>query len=341
LIDKMKVFLLLCFLSAYLNCEAGRRNAPVYYENPVVQATTPDPSVIRDDDGSFYLYATGKGYPIYRSMDMIHWEMVGRVFNDENYPPHIRNNRKATLWAPEIRKINQKYVLFYTMWFGDVWLSAIGYATADSPTGPFVDRGILIDSKPINVSQSIDQFYYEDRGKSYLFWGSFRDIYAIELSISKDVTIAIKPETKTKVAGTAFEGTNIWKRGKYYYMFASVGNFAGGAKSTYRTVVARSKKVLGPYVNKKGVSVLDNGFEEILHRSDKFTGPGHNAGLIEDDAGQTWMFYHAYQLSNLGLKRQGMLDKVEWDKDGWPYIADEIPSVRAEVPIIKAVAKKK
>ncbi len=336
----MKLFLLICSFLFCLNCEAAKRSTPVYYENPVLPATTPDPSVIRVDDGTFYLYATGKGYPIYKSTDMIHWEFVGRVFNDENYPPLVRNNRKATLWAPEIRKINQKYVLFYTLWFGKVWLSAIGYATADSPTGPFVDRGILIDSKPINVSQSIDQFYFEDRGKSYLFWGSHRNIYAIELSITKDVTITIKPETKVKIAGTAFEGTNIWKRGGYYYMFASVGNYAGGAKSTYRTVVARSKKLLGPYVNKQGVSVLDNGFEEILRRSDKFTGPGHNAGIIKDDAGQTWMFYHAYQMSNLALKRQGMLDKIEWDKAGWPYIVNQIPSERAEAPIIKVKKRK-
>ena len=321
----------LCMLLA--SC-SGKKVEPVYNKNPVVRAEAPDPSVIRAEDGTFYLYATGGNYSIYKSVDMVNWEKVGEVFNDETFPKEVRNNRKATLWAPEIRLINNKYVIFYTMWFGTEWLSAIGYAVADTPTGPFTDKGILIDSKPINVEQSIDQFYYEDNGKAYLFWGSFRNIYAVELDVTETVDIAIKPETMIQIGGTAYEGSNIWKRGDYYYMFASIGNFAGGAKSTYRTVVARSKNVLGPYVDKKGVSMLDNGYELILDKDDKFTGPGHNAGIVEDDAGQTWMYYHAYELSNLGLRRQSMLDRVLWDDEEWPYIETGTPSDSALVPIV-------
>ena len=306
-----------------------------YYKNPVVRAEAPDPSVIRDKDGNFYLYATGGNYSIYKSCNMVDWHKVGEVFNEETFPKEVRNERKATLWAPEIRYIKDKYVIFYTMWFGNVWLSAIGYAVSDTPIGPFVDKGILIDSKPINVEQSIDQYYYEDNGTAYLFWGSFRNIYAVELDVTDDVNISIKPETMIQIGGTAYEGSNIWKRGDYYYMFASIGNFAGGAKSTYRTVVARSENVLGPYVDKKGVSMLDNGFELLLDKNNKFTGPGHNAGIIEDDAGQTWMFYHAYQLENLSLRRQTMLDRVLWDEEGWPYIENSVPSDSAVVPIVK------
>lgn len=322
--------ILLCTLFA-----ACQQKEPTYYKNPIVRAEAPDPSVIRAADGTFYLYATGGNYSIYKSTDMINWQKTGEVFNQETYPKEVRNNRRATLWAPEIRYIKDKYVIFYTMWFGTEWLSAIGYAVADSPTGPFTDKGILIDSKPINVEQSIDQFYYEDGGKAYLFWGSFRNIYAVELDVTADVNISIKPETMIQIGGTAYEGSNIWKRGDYYYLFASIGNFAGGAKSTYRTVVARSKNVLGPYVDKKGVSMLDNGYELILDKDDKFTGPGHNAGIVEDDAGQTWMYYHAYQLSNLGLRRQSMLDKVLWDEEGWPYIESGTPSDSAIAPIVK------
>ncbi|MBR4757155.1 MAG: family 43 glycosylhydrolase [Bacteroidales bacterium] len=325
---------LLCLVSSSCRKTSGE---PVFYENPVVRATAPDPSVIRAEDGTFYLYATGQGYSIFRSNNMVDWVKVGKVFSDENYPSLVRNNRKASLWAPEIRKIKDKYVLFYTLWFGTEWLSAIGYATADGPDGPFKDQGILIDSREVDVEQSIDQFYFEDKGKSYLFWGSFRNIYAVELNVTDDVVITPDLDTKVQVAGNAFEGTNIFKRGRYYYFFASTGDYSGGEKSTYRTVVARSKNVLGPYVDRNGVSVMDNGFEEVLDRNGKFSGPGHNAGLVVDDAGQTWMYYHAYQLSNLRLQRQGMLDKVEWTRDGWPYIAGGKPSARAEAPVVKDI----
>lgn len=325
---------LLCLASSSCRKTSGE---PAFYENPVVHATAPDPSVIRAEDGTFYMYATGQGYSIFRSNNMVDWVKVGKVFSDETYPALVRNNRRASLWAPEIRKIKGKYVLFYTLWFGQEWLSAIGYATADGPDGPFTDNGILIDSREVDVEQSIDQFYFEDKGKSYLFWGSFRNIYAVELKVSDNVVITPDLDTKVQVAGNAFEGTNIFKRGKYYYFFASTGDYSGGEKSTYRTVVARSRNVLGPYVDRNGVSIMDNGFEEVLDRNEQFSGPGHNAGLVVDDAGQTWMYYHAYQLSNLKLQRQGMLDKVEWTRDGWPYIEGGKPSLKSEAPVVKDI----
>ena len=226
-------------------------------------------------------------------------------------------------------------MLFYSLWFGDVKYSVIGYATADRPEGPFTDRGVLIDSQQIGVEQSIDQYYYEENGKSYLFWGSFRNIYVLELDVTDDARIAPKPETKRLFAGTAFEGTNIYKRDGWYYFFASTGDFAGGAESTYQTVVARSRNLLGPYVDRQGRTTLDNGCEVILRRNDKFAGPGHNAGLIEDAEGRTWMFYHAYDCSCPEQGRLGMLDEVCWDDEGWPCIGNGSPSLHATAPSVE------
>lgn len=43
------------------------------YKNPVVNYSLPDPSVIRAEDGYFYLYATEdiRNLPIHRSKDLI------------------------------------------------------------------------------------------------------------------------------------------------------------------------------------------------------------------------------------------------------------------------------
>ena len=106
----------------------------------MVTADAPDPSVIRAGDGKYYLYATGHGYSIFRSDDLVSWKRIGPVFTDETWPSAIRNGRRGDLWAPEIRRIDDKYVLFYTLWFGDVKYSVIGYAVADNPQGPFVDK---------------------------------------------------------------------------------------------------------------------------------------------------------------------------------------------------------
>ena len=54
-----------------------------------------------------------------------------------------------------------------------------------------------------------------------------------------------------------------------------------------------------------------------------------------DDEGNTWMLYHAFELTNLGAQRQVLLDKVLWDEEGWPYVKDLHPSYGAYPPVIK------
>ena len=174
---------------------AAKKSGTATYSNPVIAADAPDPSVIRAEDGRWYLYATGRGYSIFRSDDLVAWERVGTAFTDETWPAAVRNGRRGDLWAPEIRRIGDKYVLFYTLWFGDVKYSVIGYAVSDAPEGPFTDRGVLVDSQQIGVEQSIDQYYYEEEGKAYLFWGSFRNLYVMELDVRDDATIASSAPT--------------------------------------------------------------------------------------------------------------------------------------------------
>ncbi len=50
-------------------------------------------------------------------------------------------------------------------------------------------------------------------------------------------------------------------------------------------------------------------------------GPGHNSIIVQDDAGTDWMIYHSYVKENGEVGgRLGMLDRVLWTEDGWPYI---------------------
>lgn len=298
------------------------------YHNPVINYSLPDPSVIKGEDGYFYLYATEniRNLPIHRSKDLVEWEYVGTAFTNDTRPDF---EPKGGLWAPDINKIGDKYVLYYSMsvWGGE-WTCGIGCATADKPEGPFKDHGKMFRSNEINVQNSIDPFYMEDGGKKYLFWGSFRGIYGIELS---DDGLSIKKGAKLRqVAGTAYEGTYIHKKDGYYYFFASIGTCCEGLKSTYTTVVGRSKKLFGPYVDKSGKKMLDNHHEVLIHKNDAFVGTGHNSEIVTDKAGNDWMFYHAVSTKNPG-GRVLMMDKVNW-KDGWPSVAGNSPSIEAERP---------
>lgn len=298
------------------------------YSNPVIDYSLPDPSIIKGEDGYFYLYATEdiRNLPIHRSKDLVNWEFLGTAFTDENRPDFEPN---GGIWAPDINKIGDKYVLYYSMsvW-GSEWTCGIGCAVSDRPEGPFKDCGMMFRSNGIKVQNSIDPFYIEDNGHKYLFWGSFRGIYAIELS--EDGLSLKSGSSPVQIAGTAYEGTYIHKRGGYYYMFASIGSCCEGLKSTYTTVVGRSTSLFGPYLDKKGQSMMDNHHEILIHKNDSFVGTGHNSEIVSDNAGTDWLFYHAVSVANPD-GRVLMLDKIDWI-DGWPSVEGNSPSVKSEKP---------
>ncbi|NLI99976.1 MAG: family 43 glycosylhydrolase [Bacteroidales bacterium] len=302
---------------------------PTVYRNPVIDYSLPDPTIVRADDGYFYLYATEdiRNLPIHRSRDLVNWEYVGTAFTDATRPTFEPN---GGLWAPDINIINGRYVLYYSMsvWGGE-WTCGIGVATADKPEGPFTDHGKMFRSNEIGVQNSIDPFYIEEEGTKHLFWGSFRGIYTIELS---DDGLSVKPGAeKEQIAGTAYEGVYIHKRNDYYYLFASIGSCCEGLNSTYTTVVGRSSSLFGPYADKRGRPMMENYHEVLIQRNQKFVGTGHNSEIVQDVKGQDWIFYHAVSVDH-PKGRVLMMDQVKWQND-WPHVEGGTPSLEAQKPI--------
>lgn len=313
------------------------------YTNPVITfSSVADPTVIRTDEG-FYLYATQTNsywIPIYFSKDLVNWEFKRSAFRKATRPTEDVLPGGGAFWAPEIRYINGKYVLYFS-WakWGDGSISYTAVATSDSPVGDFLNAKPLLITDDFG-SNCIDQFYYEEDGKKYMFVGSFNGIYVTELTddgLSVKRGADGKPVLKKQVCGRAFEGTNIYKKGKYYYLFASINNCCpnNGMDSKYKVVVGRSENLLGPYVDRKGKDMLDNSWVLVLEGDgETFFGPGHNSIIIPDDAGTDWMIYHSYVKENGTVGgRLGMLDRIVWSADGWPTIKKCVPSKGDLLPV--------
>jgi arabinan endo-1,5-alpha-L-arabinosidase len=196
---------------------SGRIN----YVNPVIRLDAPDPSVIKGDNNWYYLYATGER--IYRSLDMVRWEYVRNVFDGKPRPSFVDVN---SYWAPCITKQGNLYVLYFALsTWGGVNEAGIGVATASTPEGPFDianGNGKLFVSGEVGVTNSIDPFYIEEGGAKYIIWGSFYGIYGIELN-SDGLTVK-NFGNKFQLAGSYFEASYMYKRGGYYYLFASIGS---------------------------------------------------------------------------------------------------------------------
>lgn len=325
-----------------------KQGSEVFLTNPIITGSYADPTVIRVGN-ELYVYVTSGRVRGYRSTDMINWSRIGgnvsEVFTER--PDFTDDDVSETgMWAPDINYFDGKYVMYYSIskWGGGA-TCGIGVGVSDNPEGPFLPPagnpdGKLFVSGEIGVHNSIDPCFYEENGKRYLFWGSFYGIYMTELTADG---MAVKNlAEKTKIAGNSFEATYIHKRGNYYYLFASVGACCEGMNSSYKVVVGRSEKLDGPYLSKTGVDMKNydawnpSNYQPIVIRGDEmFGGPGHNSRIITDDNGVDWMLYHSY-VANSSNQRSLMLDKVEWDTDGWPVVGNGTPSYSmGGIPVFK------
>jgi len=81
--------------------------------------------------------------------------------------------------------------------------------------------------------------------------------------------------------------------------------------------MGRSRKIEGPYLNKKGESWVDNHYTLFLEGNYDEPGRGHNGFFTENDT--TFIVYHAYTRSAEG-KSLLNIKPVYLDNNGWPTL---------------------
>lgn len=298
------------------------------YTNPVTEEVLPDPTVIKGDDGCFYLISSDervKGLPIMKSSNLVNWTQVGQVFS-VGKRPSLDGRTDGGLWAPDIAKVGNQYVLYYAYYStqGEMFWG-IGAATASSITGPWTNKGKIFIGGEIGVTCSIDPCFYSENGKNYLFWGSYYGIWAIELSA--DGLSVKEGAEKVRVAGVdgyGLEAAMIHKRNGKYYLFVSEGGT--GYKENYKVGAARADNLLGPYVNKAGQNVVGDAVDFFLRAGNGFVSPGHSSEVITDNKGQDWILYHAFVNNEEAKSRRLMLSKLDWTSDGWPTVEGGVPA---------------
>jgi len=304
------------------------------YTNPVyTQSTGADPHIIRYEN-TFYIYVTGG--KLLKSTDMVNWTDLGLVIDKPTW-----GTENANIWAPDIVKIGDTFLLYYSLsTWGDP-NPGVGVAFAKHPEGPWTDHGKLFDSQEIGVNNSIDPtvFIGQDE-KVYMIWGSMRGNYGIELaSDGRSVLngIAYANENKVHLAGydtsigwsgDTYEGQYVIFKDGYYYLFLSSGSCCDGLNSNYHVRVSRSQNPLGPYIDDQDRNML-SGYRGriVVQSSSRMVGPGHNS-IIIDDTGTYWMVYHVYRTDE-GIThngRQVAIDQLVWTEDGWPYIENIMPT---------------
>jgi arabinan endo-1,5-alpha-L-arabinosidase len=333
------------FLSALLSLSLastawsqGPRSLPLSGDYSI----THDPSMARDGK-TYYVFATTSNanegqFPIRCSDDLLNWKHCGFVFN--KIPGWIQNVSPKTrdLWAPDISFFEGKYHLYYAYSLFGTNTSGIALATnltldPKSPKYRWNDEGLVLKSQASDDFNAIDpNLVLDAQGQPWLSFGSFwsgikmrrLDRLTGKLSTTDSETYAIanraipaqpKPaEPGLPADWQAIEAPFIVHHGDYYYLFVSWDLCCRGTRSSYRTMVGRSVKVNGPYVDKSGVPMLKGGGTQLLYPNSRWLGPGGESVLLRPEG--DLLVFHAYDATT--GKPALQISTLTWE-DGWPH----------------------
>jgi arabinan endo-1,5-alpha-L-arabinosidase len=116
----------------------------------------------------------------------------------------------------------------------------------------------------------------------------------------------------------AVEAPFIIRHDDFYYLFVSFDLCCRGTKSNYKTMVARSRSVTGPYVDAQGTPMLDGGGTPLLLGNSRWIGPGGESVLRQKDG--DIIVFHAYDGTTGHAYLQ--ISTIAW-VDDWPKVALE------------------
>src|SRR6478735_2966224 len=110
---------------------------------PVFKENFPDPFVLLHN-GRFIAYSTNDGpnVPMATSTDLVHWAFVTDPATGKRRDalPRLGSWAKTGFtWAPEVLRLGDRFLLYYTASDAKRNAQCIGVAVSGDPQGPFVD----------------------------------------------------------------------------------------------------------------------------------------------------------------------------------------------------------
>jgi beta-xylosidase len=293
------------------------------FRNPVHHGPFADPFVLRHEDW-FYAYGTNEeedaaqAFEVLRSRDLVSWRSLGRSLVGIE-----RTSRDY--WAPEVAYADGRFHLYYSVGVDDTG-HRIRVASADHPTGPFVETGRVLTP---NERFAIDAHpFRDDDGSWYLFYARDRlegDRIGTSLAVDRMVAMdRLAGEPVPVLSASAdwqlyqsgremygqvvdwytLEGPFVVKRLGRYWCFYSGGAWTG---SGYGVSYAVADSPLGPWHEPAEGPALMRTREGAAH------GPGHNS-VITAPNGDDYIVYHAWDPAHTA--RRMCIDRLWWTPDG-------------------------
>jgi beta-xylosidase len=284
------------------------------YRNPVLFSDYSDPDILRAGD-KYYLVASSfhfmPGIPVLESHDLVNWRIVGHVFPKLDIDPRynmVGGNRYGQgAWAPALRFHNGLFYVYFPTPQEGIFMSS-----APSPAGPWTKPVAVIAGRGYEDPCP----FWDDDGNAYLLHGRVGAGPLVLHHMSPDGEKVLddgKVIVDDRKQLPTLEGPKLYRRGRYYYIFAPFGGVGTGSQA-----VLRATSLYGPWESR---TVLTQGSTIV-------NGP-HQGGYVQTQDGHDW-FLHFSQRGGYG--RIDYLEPMQWSDD-WPVIGKPLSGTTAGEPV--------
>ncbi|MDN4478769.1 family 43 glycosylhydrolase [Demequina sp. SYSU T00039] len=284
--------------------------------NPVLQGFNPDPSACRVGEAYYLVTSTFEympGLPIYRSTDLVDWEIVGHVITRMEQGGLGDAATGGGVWAPTLRHRDGVFYCIVTIAMGR---GCVVFSATD-PAGPW-DDGVLIEG-----IEGIDpDLAWDADGTAIVTYsglvtkgedfGTHTGIRQVDVDLA---TGALLSEKRSLWSGSGFmfpEAPHLVERDGWWYLFIA----EGGTERGHGESVARSRDPRGGFVPGPANPFLT---ARSTERPVQNTGHGD---LVETATGEWLMFCLGVRprgavRSFSALGRETFCSRIAW-VDGWP-----------------------
>lgn len=283
----LSILLILCLLlSQIILVNAWQSdNGNGTFNNPVLYADYPDPSMIRVGN-DFYLasstFVNVPGLVILKSQDMVNWEIVGHCISSftDNNAYNMQGDLKYGngCFAPSIA---YKDGTFYVVVTINGENTRIYYAK--DPAGPW-------KYNQLNGSYFDPGLFIEDDGTPYIAYGG---AYQNQIGMVKlNSTLSSVVEQRVIMKYNNVEGSHLIKHNGTYYLFNAV--------PAQKLVCSRASNVWGPYGETTTLCTAGKG--------------GHQGGIVDLADGSYWGYLHQ---DDGAIGRMTRICPITW-QNNWP-----------------------
>lgn len=306
-IKKVMIFIML-FVCSFSNGQ----DAPKNFQNPILPGFNPDPSICRVGE-DYYMVTSSflwyPGIPVYRSRDLVNWELIGHGITRPDELNFNGLKDKNGIWAVTIRHHNDLFYLITTC-------SDCGgnfYITAKNPAGPWSDPVWLKEASGIDSSlmwDDNDKCYYS--GNSWDFkkdWPGQCAIWTQELDLKQQKLVGEKKIVTYGYANNAgyTESPHIYKINGEYLLIA-----AEGGTDMYHSITSHhSSSILNSFKADKINPVLSH---RQLGKDYPIQAVGHG-DLVQTQNGDWWAVVLGKRQidGQVPLSRETFLCKVDFE----------------------------